>query len=252
MSGRAALGKEQRRTSVREAAGAINEAVVRSEEEKVVKVEKWTGEAKVKPMPTTKTPATVESSPKKTTPKKAAASPISAPKAKATPAMAAVSSAVSPVKSNGVAAKKAAAPAEASPAKNAPAPAPTPAAPAAKPAAPAAKPAAAPAAAEKPVEKVVETTPAKAETAAAPAKTKTVFEWKATEAKTGVQVTGSFCDWSERVDMAKGDDGVWTAAVDLSPGEYVYKFVVDGEWMYDIGMPSTTDDKGNVNNVIVV
>jgi hypothetical protein len=33
--------------------------------------------------------------------------------------------------------------------------------------------------------------------------------------------------------MRKEADGLWTAAVDLKPGNHTYRFIVDGEWRDD-------------------
>jgi 1,4-alpha-glucan branching enzyme len=46
-----------------------------------------------------------------------------------------------------------------------------------------------------------------------------------------VFLAGSFNDWSPvSTPMAKDADGNWSLAVDLKPGRYEYKFVVDGAW----------------------
>jgi 1,4-alpha-glucan branching enzyme len=30
--------------------------------------------------------------------------------------------------------------------------------------------------------------------------------------------------------MKRGADGIWSVALELTPGSYQYKFVIDGEW----------------------
>ena len=47
-----------------------------------------------------------------------------------------------------------------------------------------------------------------------------------------VFVAGSFNDWNATATpLSDSDgDGVWTASVELAPGEYAHKFIVDGEW----------------------
>lgn len=41
--------------------------------------------------------------------------------------------------------------------------------------------------------------------------------------------------------------------LNLKPGRYVYKFIVDGEWMTDPAHPLKEDDGGgNINSVVVV
>ena len=45
-----------------------------------------------------------------------------------------------------------------------------------------------------------------------------------------VFLTGTFNDWSETsIPIAKGNDGNWNVHVDLSPGRYEYRFLVDGK-----------------------
>jgi 1,4-alpha-glucan branching enzyme len=49
-----------------------------------------------------------------------------------------------------------------------------------------------------------------------------------------VQLVGDFTHWQERpISMQKGPDGVWRVTVDLPPGTYHYRFLVDGEWRDD-------------------
>jgi 1,4-alpha-glucan branching enzyme len=49
-----------------------------------------------------------------------------------------------------------------------------------------------------------------------------------------VMLAGDFTHWQKSpVGMQKGADGLWRVAVDLSPGTYHYRFLVDGEWQDD-------------------
>ncbi|MBM3881610.1 MAG: glycoside hydrolase [Verrucomicrobia bacterium] len=49
-----------------------------------------------------------------------------------------------------------------------------------------------------------------------------------------VLLVGDFTHWQEKpIPMRKGADGAWSAAVDLAPGTYHYRFMVDGEWRDD-------------------
>ena len=58
------------------------------------------------------------------------------------------------------------------------------------------------------------------------------FRYKAPDAKT-VELMCEFNGW-KAVPMTKGDDGVWTTKVTLSPGTYGYKFLVNGtDWVFD-------------------
>lgn len=80
---------------------------------------------------------------------------------------------------------------------------------------------------------------------------KTPFKWSATPAQS-VQVTGSFNGWTDRVDLTKQDDGSFTGDIAMAKGKHMFKFIVDGEWLYDITLPSEADESGNVNNVIEI
>jgi len=56
------------------------------------------------------------------------------------------------------------------------------------------------------------------------------FECRAEKAQ-AVFVAGSFNDWNtETTQMNRGRDGIWSIALQLTPGAYEYKFVIDGAW----------------------
>jgi 1,4-alpha-glucan branching enzyme len=49
-----------------------------------------------------------------------------------------------------------------------------------------------------------------------------------------VELVADFTDWTKSpVRLAKGRDGVWQTAVSLLPGQYSYRFIVDGQWCDD-------------------
>ncbi|MEW6158606.1 MAG: isoamylase early set domain-containing protein [Verrucomicrobiota bacterium] len=49
-----------------------------------------------------------------------------------------------------------------------------------------------------------------------------------------VQLVGDFTQWQEQpVEMQNQGDGIWRAVIDLPPGIYHYRFLVDGEWRDD-------------------
>ena len=49
-----------------------------------------------------------------------------------------------------------------------------------------------------------------------------------------VKLAGSFSNWEAgAIMMEKGKSGEWKAQVSLSPGEYEYKFLADGNWFND-------------------
>jgi 1,4-alpha-glucan branching enzyme len=69
-----------------------------------------------------------------------------------------------------------------------------------------------------------------------------------------VYLAGEFNGWDPNANpMVKGDDGLWRGSIELDPGTYQYKFVVDGTWIEDPGNPESVDDgHGGVNSVLVV
>lgn len=74
--------------------------------------------------------------------------------------------------------------------------------------------------------------------------TKTTFKIKAPSAKT-VSVTGSFKNWDPSgISLKKDLSGVWTVGVNLKPGRYEYKFIVDNNWIVD------PDNKKIVSNAM--
>jgi len=66
-----------------------------------------------------------------------------------------------------------------------------------------------------------------------------------------VQLTGSFNGWNDSTIPMTWINGAWRTTIRLHPGEYRYKFVVDGIWISDPKNPNVkTDD--NLNSVIVI
>ncbi len=69
-----------------------------------------------------------------------------------------------------------------------------------------------------------------------------------------VFIAGSFNAWSPDADaLTLDDDGLWAVTLELPPGEYEYKFVVDGTWMEDPANPEfISDPYGGKNSVLTV
>ncbi|WP_147367894.1 serine hydrolase [Fibrisoma montanum] len=68
-----------------------------------------------------------------------------------------------------------------------------------------------------------------------------------------VTVAGSFNDWDDLHTflIRKGD--VWECYLDVKPGSYTYKFVVDGKWITDPANSTTQqDESGNVNSLLTI
>ncbi len=70
----------------------------------------------------------------------------------------------------------------------------------------------------------------------------------------GVSLAGAFNSWNNQsTPMTDADgDGTWTVQIPLGPGEYEYKFVVDGDrWFQDpLNPESAPDNHGGSNSVL--
>ncbi|MCD6102180.1 MAG: glycogen-binding domain-containing protein [Candidatus Cloacimonetes bacterium] len=79
------------------------------------------------------------------------------------------------------------------------------------------------------------------------------FTYEAPNASS-VTVAGSFNDWNTNANpLEKGENGIWKTVIKLSPGEYQYKFVVDGNWYVDPdNLNQTEDGYGGFNSVIEI
>ena len=81
----------------------------------------------------------------------------------------------------------------------------------------------------------------------------TTFRLKGFANANFVILSGTFNNWnqSQLVFGREGDE--WICRIDLGPGKYAYKYIVDGNWMLDPANPvSEEDEAGNVNSVLVV
>lgn len=63
----------------------------------------------------------------------------------------------------------------------------------------------------------------------------TVFSCRADEAR-AVSLVGTFNDWNpDATPMSRNAAGEWTVTLELAPGRYEYKFVVDCQWCCEPG-----------------
>jgi 1,4-alpha-glucan branching enzyme len=69
-----------------------------------------------------------------------------------------------------------------------------------------------------------------------------------------VSLSGEFNGWSPNATpMKRHQDGHWETTVDLAPGRYQYKFVVDGHWIPDPhAHENVWNQHGTLNSVIEV
>ena len=62
----------------------------------------------------------------------------------------------------------------------------------------------------------------------------TEFTW--TGNATSVQVSGEWDDWEQISDLTESE-GLWSISLDLEPGMYCYKLIVDSVWIFDPAEP---------------
>lgn len=79
----------------------------------------------------------------------------------------------------------------------------------------------------------------------------TVFKFYAPQARK-VCLAGTFNNWDVTSLAAKKDSkGTWSIKINLKPGRYEYKFVVDGSWLNDPRCTSCVDNSFGSCNCIV-
>ena len=70
-----------------------------------------------------------------------------------------------------------------------------------------------------------------------------------------VQIAGDFSNWEpvENIMVQQKENKIWKGAVQLKPGKYQYKFIVDGEWKIDPCNPEVmTSNTGVCNSLLIV
>ena len=84
-------------------------------------------------------------------------------------------------------------------------------------------------------------------------KRRITFKVESSEAREVILV-GDFNSWDESKHIMKRDDkGRWTKIVTLAPGNYEYKFLVDGQWQNDPSNDQIVPNSfGTLNNVLSV
>ena len=93
---------------------------------------------------------------------------------------------------------------------------------------------------------------AAAKKAAAPAKKSVTFTVNADKGKE-VYLAGSFNEWSTTAKKMAYKAGVYSATVQLAPGEYQYKFIIGDKWATDDqNTEFVPNDKGTFNSKLVV
>lgn len=68
-----------------------------------------------------------------------------------------------------------------------------------------------------------------------------------------VKLAGNFTNWQHDAFPMNSNDSGWTVKVKLEPGQYYYKFIIDGNWITDReNLISENDGRGNINSVFFV
>ena len=79
----------------------------------------------------------------------------------------------------------------------------------------------------------------------------TSFTFVATNARS-VKLVGDFTDWEKAsIDMAFSTNGRWSTVVPLKPGQYAYRFIVDGQWQEDPNCHQKVGNPFGTHNSVV-
>ena len=90
----------------------------------------------------------------------------------------------------------------------------------------------------------------KINTSVQPRRRRIIFSFSAPEAQ-NVSLVGNFNNWDYTKTMKKDKEGLWTSRVDLEPGKYEYRFLVDGEWQNDPKCQTTQPNSYGSHNCIL-
>ncbi|MBS1522773.1 MAG: hypothetical protein JST50_17370 [Bacteroidetes bacterium] len=83
------------------------------------------------------------------------------------------------------------------------------------------------------------------------AKPNYTFRLKGYKNAKSVKLSGTFIDWDKNGYTMAHNGDEWTISVNLKPGKYLYKFIVDGKWIRDPGNKYWEDnDSDNGNSVL--
>jgi 1,4-alpha-glucan branching enzyme len=66
-----------------------------------------------------------------------------------------------------------------------------------------------------------------------------------------VIVTGSFNGWNKDSYKMTRKDGAWEYTLNLKPGKYTYKFIVDGQWMIDPANEEWEENRAGTGNSVL-
>lgn len=81
-----------------------------------------------------------------------------------------------------------------------------------------------------------------------------VFKWHSeahNQPAKHVYLTGSWDNWRKKIPLVKSTSD-FSTIINLNPGRYEYKFLVDGKWMVDDMIAKTDNQMGSQNNVLSI
>jgi len=71
-------------------------------------------------------------------------------------------------------------------------------------------------------------------------------------AANSVKLAADFTDWERSpVEMMHSEDGTWFTVVPLAPGQYAYRYIVDGQWYDDPACPLHAPNPFGTENAVV-
>lgn len=77
------------------------------------------------------------------------------------------------------------------------------------------------------------------------------FQWTGSS-RHMVMIAGSWSNWTKQMMFPSEDSELWSVGLELPPGEYNYKFIVDGVWQHDPNQVTVMDEYGGCNNFVKV
>jgi 1,4-alpha-glucan branching enzyme len=79
-----------------------------------------------------------------------------------------------------------------------------------------------------------------------------ISNWRDIQMQRLVLLSGSFNDWNTAELSMKRTATGWEIPYVLAPGNYEYKFIVDGQWLPDPANPAGWDQGDHINSIRVI
>ena len=68
-----------------------------------------------------------------------------------------------------------------------------------------------------------------------------------------VLISGSFDNWEKKYPLTYNiSKDIWSISLNLKPGKYYYKYIIDGNWQINIKEENEKDENGIINNYIII